>query len=110
MAEWAWEARARTGEVRKGVMDAEDKESVTNRLKNQNLSVVTIKKKSAPIKLNFGSPVTPQELVVFIRQFGTMIDAGLPLVQCLEILSSQGDNKAFCAILKDVKNTVEGGS
>jgi type IV pilus assembly protein PilC len=110
MAEWAWEARARTGEVRKGVMDAEDKESVTNRLKNQNLSPVTIKKKSAPLKLNFGSPVTSQELVVFIRQFGTMIDAGLPLVQCLEILSSQGDNKAFCAILKDVKNTVEGGS
>src|SRR6185295_17504905 len=51
-----------------------------------------------------------QELVVFIRQFATMIDAGLPLVQCLDILSSQGDNKQFNAILKDVKNTVEGGA
>jgi len=110
MAEWVWEARARTGEMRKGVMDAEDKESVTQRLKAQNLNPVTIKKKSGPIKLGFGSPVTSQELVVFIRQFATMIDAGLPLVQCLEILSSQGDNKAFNAILKDVKNTVEGGS
>lgn len=110
MAEWAWQARARTGEMRKGVMDAEDKEAVSQRLKAQNLNPVAIRKKSAPIRLSFGSPVTSQELVVFIRQFATMIDAGLPLVQCLEILSSQGDNKAFNAILKDVKNTVEGGS
>ena len=110
MAEWVWEARARTGELRKGVMDAEDKESVNQRLKSQNLSPVTVRRKLGGFKLNFGSPVTSQELVVFIRQFATMIDAGLPLVQCLEILSSQGDNKAFCAILKDVKNTVEGGS
>jgi type IV pilus assembly protein PilC len=110
MAEWVWEARARTGEMRKGVMDAEDKESVTQRLKAQNLNPVTIKKKAGAIRLGFGSPVTSQELVVFIRQFATMIDAGLPLVQCLEILSSQGDNKAFNAVLKDVKNTVEGGS
>ena len=110
MAEWVWEARARTGELRKGVMDAEDKEAVNNRLKSQNLSPVSVRKKFGPLKLKFGSPVTSQELVVFIRQFATMIDAGLPLVQCLDILSSQGDNKAFCAILKDVKNTVEGGS
>src|SRR3989442_15419077 len=103
MAEWVWEARARTGEMRKGVMDAEDKESVNQRLKAQNLNPVTVRKKGGPFRLGFGSPVSPQELVVFIRQFGTMIDAGLPLVQCLDILSSQGDNKAFNAILKDVK-------
>jgi len=110
MAEWVWEARARTGEVRKGVMDAEDKDSVTSRLKAQNLNPTSIRRKAGAIKLQFGSPVTAQELVVFIRQFATMIDAGLPLVQCLDILSSQGDNKAFNAILKDVKNTVEGGA
>ena len=92
MAEWVWEARARSGEIRKGVMDAEDKDSVTERLKSQNLNVVAIRRKAGPIKLQFGSPVTPQELVVFIRQFATMIDAGLPLVQCLDILSSQGEN------------------
>src|SRR4029079_10673982 len=98
------------GEVRKGVMDAEDKDSVTSRLKAQNLNPTSIRRKAGAIKLQFGSPVTAQELVVFIRQFATMIDAGLPLVQCLDILSSQGDNKAFNAILKDVKNTVEGGA
>jgi type IV pilus assembly protein PilC len=110
MAEWAWEARARTGELRKGVMDADGKEAVEAKLRSQNLNPVKVKKKGQPLNLNFGAPVTPQELVVFIRQFGTMIDAGLPLVQCLEILSSQGDNKVFCAILKDVKATVEGGA
>jgi type IV pilus assembly protein PilC len=110
MAEWAWEARARTGEIRKGVMDAEDKASVDERLKAQNLNPVKIRKKGGNINLAFGSPVTAQELVVFIRQFATMIDAGLPLVQCLDILSSQGDNKAFCNILKDIKSTVEGGA
>jgi type IV pilus assembly protein PilC len=110
MAEWVWQARARTGELRKGVMDAEDKESVDQRLKAQNLNPVTIRKKTGPLRLGFGSPVTAQELVIFIRQFATMIDAGLPLVQCLDILSSQGDNKQFNAILKDVKNTVEGGA
>ena len=110
MAEWVWEARARTGELRKGVMDAEDKDAVTQRLRAQNLSPVNIKKKAAAISLSFGSPVSSKELVIFIRQFATMIDAGLPLVQCLEILSTQGDNKAFNAILKDVKNAVEGGA
>lgn len=110
MAEWAWEARARTGELRKGIMDADDKDAVDAKLRAQNLNPVQIKKKAQPLNLSFGSGVTSKELVIFIRQFATMIDAGLPLVQCLEILSSQGDNKAFNAILKDVKQTVEGGS
>src|SRR5205814_2366044 len=104
MAEWVWEARARTGEVRKGVMDADDKEAVNQKLRAQNLNPVKVKKKGPAISLSLGAPVTAQELVVFIRQFATMIDAGLPLVQCLDILSSQGDNKVFCAILKDIKN------
>ena len=110
MAEWVWEARARSGEVRSGVMDADDKEAVNQRLRAQNMSPLKVRKKLAAIKLKFGAPVQPQELVVFIRQFATMIDAGLPLVQCLEILSSQGENKEFNAILKDIKATVEQGA
>ncbi len=92
MAEWVWEARMRTGEVRKGTMEAESAESVQNRLKAQNLSPVRVRKKGKQLNLSFGSPVKEKELVVFVRQFATMIDAGLPLVQCLEILASQGDN------------------
>jgi type IV pilus assembly protein PilC len=111
MTEWVWEARARSGEVRKGVMDAEDKEAVNQKLRAQNLNPVKVKKKATALNINFGgSGVTAQELVIFLRQFGTMIDAGLPLVQCLDILSSQGDNKAFCAVLRDIKGTVEQGA
>src|SRR5262245_20259718 len=113
MAEWVWEARARSGEVRKGVMDADDKEAVNQKLRAQNLNPVKVKKKGVAINISmpsFGGGVTAQELVVFIRQFGTMIDAGLPLVQCLDILSSQGDNKSFNAVLKDIKGSVEQGA
>ncbi|MBN1654982.1 MAG: type II secretion system F family protein [Deltaproteobacteria bacterium] len=111
MAEWIWEARARTGETRKGIMDAANVEDVRSRLKSQNLNPVKIKRKMREITLpSIGSPVNEKDLVIFIRQFATMIDAGLPLVQCLEILSSQGPNKKFNSILKDIKNTVEQGS
>lgn len=110
MAEFVYEARARTGEVRKGVMEAESIEAVQNRLKAQNLNPVKVKKKPKEINIQIGSPVSEQELVIFTRQFATMIDAGLPLVQCLDILSTQGDNKAFNNILKDIKSSVEQGA
>ena len=93
--EWLWEAKARTGEVRKGVMEADSEATVQTRLKAQNLTPTKVRKKPQELNFSFGSPVSEQELVVFIRQFATMIDAGLPLVQCLDILSGQGDNKAF---------------
>jgi len=109
MAEWVWEARSRTGEVRKGIMEADSPDLVQSRLKAQQLSPVKVKKKPKEINLTFGRAVSEKELVVFIRQFATMIDAGLPLVQCLEILSSQGDNKAFNNILKEIKAYVEQG-
>ena len=109
MAEWVWEARSRTGEVRKGIMEADSPDLVNSRLKAQQLSPVKVKKKPKEFNLSFGSPVSEKELVVFIRQFATMIDAGLPLVQCLEILSSQGDNKAFNGVLKEIKAYVEQG-
>ena len=110
MAVWVWEAKARTGETRKGEMEAESADAVSNRLKAQNLAVVKVKKKPIEINIQIGSPVSEKELVVFVRQFATMIDAGLPLVQCLEILSTQGDNKTFNKILKDVKGSVEQGA
>ncbi len=109
MAEFVYEARARTGETRKGIMEAESVEAVQNRLKAQNLAPVKVKKKPKEIHINIGSPVSDKELVVFTRQFATMIDAGLPLVQCLDILSAQGDNKQFNKILKEVKGYVEQG-
>ena len=110
MPEFAWEARARTGETRKGVMEADNELTVQNRLRQQQLNPVKVKKKAREFNITFGSGVDAKELVQFVRQFATMIDAGLPLVQCLDILSSQTPNKVFASALKDIKTTVEGGS
>lgn len=109
MAEWVYEARTRAGEVQTGIIEADTKEAVQSRLRARQLNPVKIKKKGRELKLSLGTGVTPKELVVFTRQFATMIDAGLPLVQCLDILSSRGENKSLNAILKDVKDYVEQG-
>jgi type IV pilus assembly protein PilC len=110
MAEFTWEARARTGELRKGVMEADNEESVNNKLRQQQLNPVKVKKKGAAISLKFGSGVDTKDLVTFTRLFATMIDAGLPLIQCLDILSNQQPNKNFAAVLKDIKSHVEQGA
>ncbi len=110
MPEFAWEARARTGELKKGTREADTEATVQAWLRTQQLNPVKVKKKGKEFNLVIGSGVEPKELVQFTRQFATMIDAGLPLVQCLDILSSQTENKIFATALKDIKGTVEGGS
>ena len=92
-------------------MEAESEAIVQNRLRAQQLNPTKVKKKGFEAKLpSFGSGVDAKDLVKFVRQFATMIDAGLPLVQCLEILSNQEPNKIFQAALRDIKNTVEQGA
>ncbi len=110
MAEFVWEARARTGELRKGVMDADDENNVQARLRAQQLMPTKIKKKGAAFNLSIGSGVDLKDIVTFTRLFATMIDAGLPIVQCLDILCNQTDNKHFAVVLKDVKSNVEQGA
>lgn len=110
MQEWVWEARARGGETKKGVMEAENEAAVQRRLTAQNLTPVKVKKKPREIEIHLGAPVSQQELVVFTRQFATMIDAGLPLVQCLDILANTGENKFFQRCLREVKGNVEQGA
>jgi type IV pilus assembly protein PilC len=110
MADFAWEARTRGGEVRRGVMSADNTDAVEQRLRQQQLTPVSVKRKGQGFKLQLGSGIGVKELVTFTRLFATMIDAGLPLVQCLEILSSQQPNKYFADVLRDVKNSVEQGS
>ena len=80
-SKFAWEARTATGELQTGVMEAETADLVQSRLRSQKLNPVKVKKQSREISLSFGSPVTSKELVVFTRQFGTMIDAGLPFAR-----------------------------
>jgi type IV pilus assembly protein PilC len=109
MAEFTWEARTRAGEVRRGVMDAENEAAVNTRLRQQQLNPVQVRRRRSALRFQIGSGVGTKDLVTFARLFGTMIDAGLPLVQCLEILSTQQSNKNFAGILRDVKESVEQG-
>ena len=113
MAEWVWEGRTRSGETRKGVMEADQERDVLLKLRQQNIQPNKVRKKSkgfALPSLGGGGSVAATELVVFVRQFATMIDAGLPLVQCLEILGNQQPNKNFKRVILDVKSNVEGGA
>ncbi len=105
-----WEARTRSGDLKKGVMEADSEEAVHNKLKTQQLSPVVVKKQPIQLTLpTIGTGVKIADIVVFTRLFATMIDAGLPIVQCLEILSSQAENKRFGKILAQIRSSVEGG-
>jgi type IV pilus assembly protein PilC len=111
MATWQWEGRTPSGELKTGVLEAENEREVHIKLKQRQINPEKVRKQLKPkIKLEFGSGVTRQDLVVFIRQFATMIDAGLPLVQCLELIASQQANKRFKEILNDIKDHVAGGA
>jgi type IV pilus assembly protein PilC len=112
MATFVWDAKTRAGEIKRGEMDAANPDVVRERLRAQNLQAGTIKKKATAlnIRMPWSARVTGKDLVVFTRQFATMIDAGLPLVQCLDILSSQGENPELRRVLLDVKSGVESGS
>lgn len=93
-------------------MAAGTKEEVIAQLRKRNITatIVTEKTKKGPGKFTFGSGVKDKDIVVFTRQFATMIDAGLPLVQALDILSTQVENKALSNTLQQVKTDVESGA
>lgn len=111
MAKYAWEGVSRQGDGRKGTMEAPDENSVAERLRDQGITPKKIKKAGgASFNLQLTSGVSNRDLLIFTRQLATMVDAGLPLVQCLDILSSQSENKAFAKILLSVKHTVEAGA
>src|SRR3954467_5918795 len=91
---WTWEGKTRTGEIRRGEMEATDEAQVSSRLRAMALVNVKVKKKPFSIKFKLpglGGRIGQRDLVFFPRQFATMIDAGLPLVQCLDILAGQLD-------------------
>lgn len=111
---YVWEGRTRRGTVERGEMEANNETSVRSQLRRQQIMAIKIQAKPKDVfqSLSFlrRRGVKEKEIVVFTRQFATMIDAGLPLVQCLEILSSQQTNKTFKEVLLKVKGDVEAGS
>lgn len=110
MPKFNWEAKTRSGDLRKGQMVADDDEAVTARLRQEGLSATKIKKAGREFSISFGTGIESKDIVIFTRQLATMIDAGLPLVQCLDILSTQSENKAFARVLHSVKAHVEAGA
>lgn len=108
-----WEAKTKSGETKKGEMEASDPEAVNARLKSLGLNPTKVRRKGvfdSNVNLAIGSGVTGKDVLIFTRQFATMIDAGLPLVQCLDILGSQMDNPAFRKVVFAIKSKVEQGS
>jgi type IV pilus assembly protein PilC len=111
MPNYNWKGRTRGGRVQEGVLVADSKDAAIAALRKQQIIVTAVTEKGKEFALpTLKGKITPKEIAVFTRQFSVMIDAGLPLVQCLEILGSQQENKTFRAILMQVRQDVESGS
>ncbi len=113
MPVYKWVAETKKGKILKGELEAVDERIAQLQLKRRNLTIKKIKAKPKDLFANvafFQPKITAKDVVIFTRQFSTMIDAGLPLVQGLTILAEQTENKTFQNVLKTVTKDVEGGS
>ncbi len=110
MPTYVWKGKTRSGTKKEGTLVAESKDEVKKQLRRQEIIVTGVKEKGKELALpKFGGGVKQKEIAVFTRQFSVMIDAGLPLVQCLDILASQQENKVFQKALFQVRSDVEAG-
>ncbi|HNX20137.1 MAG TPA: type II secretion system F family protein [Acidobacteriota bacterium] len=111
MPTYAWKGKTRTGEMREGTMQASSRAEAIAALRRQGVTQATVAERGKELALpKLRGSVGSKDIAVFTRQFSVMIDAGLPLVQCLEILAGQQSNKVFAAVLTDVRQDVESGS
>jgi type IV pilus assembly protein PilC len=111
MPAYVFKGKTRSGAVTSGERTADSKDAVIAMLRREQILVTSVKEKGKEIALpKFGGGITPKAVAIFTRQFSVMIDAGLPLVQCLEILGTQQDNPNFQRVLLQVRQDVEGGS
>jgi type IV pilus assembly protein PilC len=117
MPTFVYSGKAANGDARSGEISADNMAQATAALRRQQIVASSISpKKNIFARLNeieipgMGRGISTKELVIFTRQFSVMIDAGLPLVQCLDILATQHENPIFQKVLFDIKSSVEGGS
>ena len=108
MPAYAWKGKNRLGDLQEGVIVSDSRDSAAATLKRNGLQVLSVRPQSAAAK-SFGK-VKPKDLAIFTRQFSVMIDAGLPLVQCLEILGAQQADKSFQKTIAAVREDVEQGA
>jgi type IV pilus assembly protein PilC len=110
MAVFVYQGRSANG-MQNGEIEASDRSAAVGELRRRAILVTKIAEKSAPrVTFKFGGKVSDKEMAIFTRQFSTMIDAGLPLVQCLNILAEQSDSKTLRSVTGQVARNVEAGS
>lgn len=110
---YQWEGKNRKNENQKGEMEAGSEEVVKASLARLQITPLRIKKKPKDLLAGVSflkQSVKAKDIIIFSRQFSTMIDAGLPILQCLDILHTQQENKTFKGYIKEIKESVEGGS
>jgi len=117
MPTFRWQGVSPKGETLKGEMEATSREAVIVRLRTQRIQPIPAKIKEKgkgfdkDLRMpSFGAPVKGHEIVVFTRQFATMINAGLPILQCLQILGSQSESAVFRKVINELKDDVESGN
>ena len=111
MAKFAWKGKTRSGENQRGVLVAKSREDAEQILRQRQITVTSVKKELGQFKMPaIGGGVKPKDLAIFTRQFSVMIDAGLPLIQCLELLGSQQKNPNFGKIINQTRGDVESGA
>ncbi|MDX8407789.1 MAG: type II secretion system F family protein, partial [Mariprofundaceae bacterium] len=109
MAIFLWQAKTRQGQEKSGEIDVANRDVAIASLRRQGLVDIKVKKKPIEIEI-FPEKVNEKDISVFFRQLSTMINAGLPLVQCFELAEKGAEKKAMVKLLKDVRNGLEGGS
>lgn len=107
---YQWSGKNMRGVIESGEITANSKDEVFSQLRRRNITPTAVVEKQAKVKMGLGGRVKDKDIVIFTRQFATMIDAGLPLVQGLEILSNQVENKTLARTLTQIKTDVESGS
>jgi len=110
MPDFIYEGKARGGKAVKGEYSAQSQEDVIKYLRTKGILASKIRRKPKPLSLSFGTGVKDEDITNFARQFAAMISAGLPLLQCLTILTEQSDNASFKKILVSVTQGVESGN
>ncbi len=106
---FAYSARSTSGDLQSGEINLPSREEVVTYLRRQRLIPVSVKRKPKEMSIQLGSGVKTREMVVFTRQFATMINAGLPLVQSLNILAEQTENPKFRTVITAVLNDIQAG-
>ncbi|HEX9943192.1 MAG TPA: type II secretion system F family protein [Thermoanaerobaculia bacterium] len=112
MPSFVWKGRTRSGQTQEGQLLADSRDAAVAVLRRQQIQITSIREKGREIKLLPRLPkgIKAKRIAIFTRQFSVMLDAGLPLVQCLEILGEQEENRVFQAVIHQVRSDVEAGS